>query len=73
MVLELRKTLRWYFKSAPGTCYKVKCVVCNKKGYNNRRWNPIEADFMWCLEDDDLDRDEGYLCYNCVPDPDPDY
>ena len=68
---ELRKLLRWHFRSAPGRCYKVKCVVCNKKGYNSRYWNPFEADFAFYLEDEELERDEGYLCYNCAPDPDP--
>tara|TARA_B100000029_G_scaffold298983_1_gene291978 strand:+ start:311 stop:586 length:276 start_codon:yes stop_codon:yes gene_type:complete len=66
---EFRKLLRWHFRKAPGRCFKVKCVVCNKKGYDNPRWNPVEADFQWFIEDED--RDEGYLCYDCAPDPDP--
>ncbi len=49
----------------------MKCVECNKKGYDSSYWFPGEGGFQFFIEDDELDRDEGYLCNECAPDPDP--
>lgn len=70
-IKQVRKALKWHLKDAPKGCFKVKCVECNKKGYDSRHWFPGEGGFEFFIEDDELDRDEGYLCWNCAPDPDP--